>query len=78
MQGSFTIFRLDAGKYYIVVKARGFEKNVLTSFTISPPIFKINLGEIGLQPIKSTETAAKGKSKRADYICPSNSILSLE
>jgi hypothetical protein len=77
-QGSFTVFRLDSGKYYLVVKARGFEKNMLNPFTISPPLFKINLGEIGLQPVKNMDTAARPKSKFADNRYRSNQTLSLK
>lgn len=73
--GFFTIFRLDTGKYYLVVNSPEFVKNELREFSINPSNNKIELGEIGLHS-ENPSPLARNKPRPGNHGFPANAILS--
>lgn len=61
--GFFTVFRLDTGKYYLVIQSPEFRKNEILPFSINQSSGKIDLGEINLTPSCCLEYAGKVKTK---------------
>jgi hypothetical protein len=68
--GYFTIFHLDTGRYYVVIRTPESFKTEVRSFSIGPAASKIELGEIPL-----ADADKKVACKRKARISQMNSLI---